>query len=160
MFFGHRKRDPNAIQTNRAFPTRLWYLSNTIVLSPQSKWFAHTRRIPWRLFKSSTEQMQSWSELHGKWATRKSVFRIYEPAHDKTYKMACVPSKDSDQPGHPPSLIRIFAVRMKKAWILSYPQNAQRRLWSDWAHMPFCWFYRALTYIQTVKSPGSQRSCS
>ena len=35
---------------------------------------------------------------------------IYEPAHDKTNKMTCVPSEDSDQPGHPPSLIRFFAV--------------------------------------------------
>ena len=60
----------------------------------------------------------------------------------------CVPSEDSDQPGHPPSPIRVFAVRMKKAWVLSYPLSAQRRLWSDlvdaqadlslrWAHMPF-----------------------
>ena len=45
----------------------------------------------------------------------------------------CAPSEDSDQPGHPPSLIRVFAVRMKKAWVLSYPLCAQRRLWSDWA---------------------------
>ena len=44
----------------------------------------------------------------------------------------CAPSEDSDQPGHPPSLIRTFAVRMKKAWVLSYPLSAQRRLWSDW----------------------------
>ena len=72
-----------------------------------------------------------------------------EPCHDKTNKMACAPSEDSDQPGHPPSLIRVFAVRMKKAWVLSYPLSAQWRLWSDWAdaqadlslrwaHMPFC----------------------
>ena len=26
----------------------------------------------------------------------------------------CAPSEDSDQPGHSPSLIRVFAVRMKK----------------------------------------------
>ena len=45
----------------------------------------------------------------------------------------CAPSEDSDQPGHPPSLIRVFAVRMKKAWVLSYPLGIQRRLWSDWA---------------------------
>ena len=45
----------------------------------------------------------------------------------------CAPSEDSDQPGHPPSLIRVFAVCMKKAWVLSYPLCAQRRLWSDWA---------------------------
>ena len=56
-----------------------------------------------------------------------------EPPHDKTNKMACAPSEDSDQPGHSPSLIRVFAVRMKKAWVLSYPLSAQRRLWSDWA---------------------------
>ena len=43
----------------------------------------------------------------------------------------CVPSKD--QPGHPPSLIRVFAVHMKKPWVLSYPLSVQRRLWSDWA---------------------------
>ena len=45
----------------------------------------------------------------------------------------CAPSEDSDQPGHPPSLIRVFTVRTKKAWVLSYPLSAQRRLWSDWA---------------------------
>ena len=45
----------------------------------------------------------------------------------------CVPSQDSHQPGHQPSLIRVFAVCMKKAWVLSYPMSAQRRLWSDWA---------------------------
>ena len=45
----------------------------------------------------------------------------------------CAPSEDSDQPGHPPSLIRVFAVRMMKAWVLSYPLSAQQRLWSDWA---------------------------
>ena len=54
----------------------------------------------------------------------------------------CAPSEDSDQPGHPPSLIRVFAVRMKKAWVLSYPLSAQRRLGSDWADAAhsFCWF--------------------
>ena len=44
----------------------------------------------------------------------------------------CAPSEDSDQPGHPPSLIRVIAVRMKKPWVLSYQLSAQRRLWSDW----------------------------
>ena len=42
-----------------------------------------------------------------------------EPPHDKTNKMACAPSEDSDQPGHSPSLIRVFAVRMKKHSVLS-----------------------------------------
>ena len=51
-----------------------------------------------------------------------------KPPRDKTNKMAWVPSEDSNQPGHLPSLIRVFAVRIKEAWILSYPKSAQRRL--------------------------------
>ena len=78
--------------------------------------------------------------------------RLYEPTYDKTYKMARVPSKDSDQPGHPPNLIGVFGNRMKKAWVPSYPLSAQQRLWLDladaqadlslrWTHMPFMrWF--------------------
>ena len=39
------------------------------------------------------------------------IIIIIEPAHDKTKKKktACAPSEDSGQPGHPPSLIRVFA---------------------------------------------------
>ena len=76
------------------------------------------------------------------------------PRHDKTNKMSA-PSEDSDQPGHPPSLIRVFAVRMKEAWVLSYPLSAQRRLlsgWADaqadlslrWAHIHFVGFVMSL----------------
>ena len=32
----------------------------------------------------------------------------------------CAPSEDSDQPGHPPNLIRVLTVCMKKHWVLSY----------------------------------------
>ena len=49
------------------------------------------------------------------------------------------------------SLIRVFAVRLKKPLVLRYPESAQRKLLSDWAdaqadlrlrwaHMSFCWF--------------------
>ena len=57
----------------------------------------------------------------------------------------CAPSEDSDQPGHPPSLIRVFAVRMKKAWDLSYPLSAQR--------MPrLTWVFAGRTAILLVLS--------
>ena len=46
----------------------------------------------------------------------------------QTNKMACAPSEDSDQPGQPASLIKVFAVHMKKAWVLTYPLSAHRRL--------------------------------
>ena len=84
-----------------------------------------------------------------------------ELQHNETNKMMCVASEDSDHPseiGHLPSLIKVFAVRMKKAWVLSYPLSAQRRLWSDWvdaqadlslrwAHMSFCWFCHAAAHF-------------
>ena len=47
------------------------------------------------------------------------------PQHDKTNKMACASSEDSDQPGHPPSLINVFAVSMKKHLVLSCLLSAQ-----------------------------------
>ena len=52
---------------------------------------------------------------------------VYELRHDKTNKVSVCLAK-TDQPGHPPSLIRVFAVFIKKAWVLSYPLSAQRRL--------------------------------
>ena len=54
-----------------------------------------------------------WAHMHScrKCSTLayQSVY-IFEPAHDKTTKIACWLSEDSDQLGHPPSLIRVFAV--------------------------------------------------
>ena len=35
---------------------------------------------------------------------------LRESVHDKTNKMSCAPSEESDQPGHPQSLIIVFAV--------------------------------------------------
>ena len=54
-------------------------------------------RVAWKSFLNS-RKITVWIEL----------------PHDKTNKMACAPSEDSDQPGHLPSLIRVFAVRMMK----------------------------------------------
>ena len=43
------------------------------------------------------------------------TYLLNEPTHDKTNKITCTPSEDSDQP----SLIRVSAVRMKEPWVLS-----------------------------------------
>ena len=40
------------------------------------------------------------------------IEEYYEPPHDKTNKMTCAPNEDSDQPGHQPRLIWIFAGRI------------------------------------------------
>ena len=41
-----------------------------------------------------------------------------ELPRDKTNKLTCAPSEDSDQPGHPPSPIRFFA---SAQWVAKDP---------------------------------------
>ena len=48
------------------------------------------------------------------------------PPHDKTNKMTFVPSEDSDQPGHLPSLIRVFAVRSMGSLGPNFASGGQR----------------------------------
>ena len=108
-------------------------------------WFCH---VAAHIVKTVTETNKI---LWQTWTSRNVKDQIYELPHDKINKMICAPSEDSDQPGHPPSLIRVFAVRLKRAWALSYLLSSQRRFWSDWidaqadpslhwAHMSLCWF--------------------
>ena len=57
-----------------------------------------------------------------------SKTRPMEPHRDKTNKIACAPSEDSDQPGHPPSQIRVFAGRLMGSQGLTHSSSEQRRL--------------------------------
>ena len=50
----------------------------------------------------------------------------YEPPHDKTNTMIFVPSEDSNQPGHPLSLIRVFAVRSMGSLGPNFASGGQR----------------------------------
>ena len=96
-------------------------------------------RLPFKpvncIFKPSRKRKKTKITYKRKCTELKVLFSLYgmffqpcdgntaEPPHGKT-KMACALSEDSDQAGHPPSLIRVFAVRMKKA----------RSLASHWTH--------------------------
>ena len=50
----------------------------------------------------------------------------FESSHDKTNKMTFVPSEDSDQPEHPPSLISVFAVRSMGSFGPNFASGGQR----------------------------------
>ena len=52
----------------------------------------------------------------------------FEPPHDETNKTTFAPSEDSDQPGHAPSLIRVFAVRSMGSLRLNVASGGQGRL--------------------------------
>ena len=56
----------------------------------------------------------------------------YMNCHTTKLKIWPVHPANSDQHGHPPSLIRVFVVHMKKPWVLNYPLSTQRWHWSDW----------------------------
>ena len=74
--------------------------------------------------------------------------------------MTCAPIEDSDQPGHPPSLIRVFAVHSLGSLGLKVSTCGQRWLWPDradaqadlslrWMHRSFCWFFHAVAHMIT-----------
>ena len=69
--------------------------------------------------------------------------------------------EDSDQPGHPPSLIRVFAVGMKKAWVLSYSQSISE--YSDQTgRMPrLIWVFagRTCQYVDFVRRRLKYNPC-
>ena len=85
---------------------------------------------------------------------RKVVVNYNEPPRVKTNKMACAPSEDSDQPGHSPSLIRVFTARLKKAMILSYPLSASEDS-DQTGRMPrLIWVFAGRTATLLVLSRG------
>ena len=83
---------------------------------------------------------------------------INEPQHDKTNKMACAPSKDSDQSAQSCSLIRFFAVRKKKHWVLGYFRahneasgQMPRLIWVFAGRTSFCWFCHVVSHLSVFK---------
>ena len=83
----------------------------------QTRWMTFTNpcrgSVLYELYaarNSYTQPLSSWILC---WAESKfgpGTCLEFEPEHDKINKMTCKPSKDSDQPGHLPSMIRVFAV--------------------------------------------------
>ena len=59
--------------------------------------------------------------------THSNLLEQCEPRHDKTNKVTVHPAKTQFSLGIRP-VWPVFAERMKKAWVLSYPLSAQRRL--------------------------------
>ena len=70
--------------------------------------------------------------------------------------MTCVSKEDSDQAGHPPSLIRVFAVRKNLGTHLAHSEDWSE--WADsqadlslrWAHRSFCWFCHGAAHFMSV----------
>ena len=63
------------------------------------------------LFHMRTTKAQNSLRIRLLCSSSRCLGKWFEPPHDKTNKITCAPSEDSDEPGHPPSLIRVFTVR-------------------------------------------------
>ena len=104
-------------------PLPFWHVSPSNPVPEQSQ-----VKVPGVLVQAPV--LHGVPELH---SSTSAIVMIIWAATWQNQQNECAPSEDSDQPGHPPSLIRVFTVRIKKALALGYPLSAQRRLWSDWA---------------------------
>ena len=54
------------------------------------------------------------------------VFYRHEPQREKTYLQTCAYNEGSSQPTHPRSLVRVFILRIKKLYILCYPNTVTK----------------------------------
>ena len=119
-----------------ADPKRVWRFSNGTtkpILSQNFNFIKQFCRMMWDLCKFS---LTIWATI---WQNQQS---------------SCAPSEDSYQPGHPPSLIRVFPVRMKKAWVLSYPLIASNNS-DQTGRMPrLIWVFAGRTVTLLVLSRG------
>ena len=81
---------------------------------------------------------------------------VFEPGHDKTNKVTVCPAKTQISLGIRP-VWSVFAVSMKKAWVLCYPLSAQPRLirlgecpgWpeSSLGAQSLCWFCHVTAHL-------------
>ena len=98
---------------------------------------------------------------------------LFEPAYVRTINMTCAPSEDSDQPGHRPSLIRIFTVCMKNLgslathWVHSKDSDRTgmfRLIWvftrCTWHFLGFVVWWLILFVFQIVICPCLRTSLS
>ena len=66
--------------------------------------------------------------------TTKYIYFTVWAANDNTYNKTCETSKDSDQPAHPHSLIRVCTGRMCHLQPPGYPKRDKREALPYWVH--------------------------
>ena len=93
-----------------AVVTRLDYSARGLSSNPTAPAKFQTGLLIWYCFQQKYHKDPN-SGLGIQCKPRSDCFTPFEPPQNKTNKMACAPSEDSDQPGHPPSLIRVFAAQ-------------------------------------------------
>ena len=97
------------------------------------KWNWRVPYLTWKTTRKNTQGHNSgtthkWIKLTENFC---HVLQVKDSNQNGMSRLVTKPTCWHVRPVHPPGLIRVFAVRMKKAWVLNYPLSAQWRLWSD-----------------------------
>ena len=124
-----------------------------------TKWLCtclkYTRRIHhmarWYIGRNNFERIRN--------GISRRVDTEFEPRYYKTNKMSVRLAKTQISLGIPPSLFRVFAVRMKKAGVLSYPLSAQRRLIRLGGMPRLIWVFAGRTVTLLVLSCRGSFKC-
>ena len=135
-----------------ALPRRFLWVSTTCFDGELTKTILQLSSNTLLICSSESDVMQTYAK---DWRKKKesNIRPVYKEIWASTWQNQqneCAPSEDSDQPRHPPSLISVFAVRMKKAWVLSYPLSAQRMPRVTWVFAGctlICWFCHVTAHI-------------
>ena len=101
-------------------------------VSSYAQTYVHHDTLFWWIFclfpKEKTNNL--FGIIFPEWV-RKWISNDMSPNMTKPTKWVCAQRKLRS--AWASDLNRVFAVRIEKAWVLTYPLSAQQRLWSDWA---------------------------
>ena len=92
-----------------------------------------------KILSRDPEQLPSWQNFQSRFAAINLKILIIEPPHDKTHKITCVLSEDSD----PPSVIRVSLSTWRNIGALTTywahsESSDQTDLSLHWVHISFC----------------------
>ena len=124
---------------NRLYVIKFW--TNNIWAAA---WQNQNRNVS-KTCSQNVKHCRFWSDWSFKCSpiwVQTSLFKYLSRSMTKPTKWPVRPAKTQISLGICP-VWSVFAVRMKKAWVLSYLLSAQRRLWSVWldaqADLSLCW---------------------
>ena len=104
--------------------------------------YAISTKFAWRGPKTSSSLVQTDQQGAAISNSSSSSFLIMknESPYDKTNKMTCAPSEDSDQPGHPPSLISLLSPSRNIGPLTIYWVHREHCVQTGWMPRLICVF--------------------
>ena len=117
LFSGFNQTQNNSNFEWKIVIIRCLWMKTSIIRSWNSIWEVNLRKEKNGFQSANQKDNKTWKE---------------DKNQNRNQQSECAPSEYSDQHGQPPSLIRVFALRLVGSWGPELSLCGQRRLWSDW----------------------------